>query len=127
MPFEKFVPPRKQRPPQVSIKRTGTISFDTSSAAAFGLDKVGHVTLYFDPARKLVGVKGTTDPKEEGAIKLSHRKRVSSVRAHPFFENYGIPLERTARFPLTADRESGMAVIELGEVKRKRGPRKRQK
>lgn len=126
MAFEKFVPPRKQRPPQVSIKRTGTISFDIASVAAFGLDKATHVTLYFDAVRKLVGVKPISDAKEEGAIRLSHRKRVSSLRARPFFEVFGITLEATSRFPVTLDKESGMAVIELGEVKRRRGRRRRQ-
>jgi len=125
MPFERFVPPRRQKSPQVSIKRTGTISFDKTYAASVGLAKATHVVLYFDPSRKLVGVKPARDAKEEGALKLSHRQRVSSVRARPFFEHYGISLERTSRFPVRHDDGEDMAVIELSEVKRRRGPRKR--
>ena len=83
MPFEKFVPPRRQRSPQVSIKRTGTISFDKSYAQSVGLGNTNYVTLYFDPAKKLVGVKPAKDAKDDGSLKLSHRQRVSSVRAHP--------------------------------------------
>jgi hypothetical protein len=123
MPFEKFIPPRKQKPPQVSIKRTGTISFDKVHASAYGLEKVGHVTLFFDASRKLVGVKPTTDAKAEGAIRLSHRQRVSSVRARSFFEAFGIKLERTSRYPVAFDKHLGMAVIELGDVKRRPGRR----
>ena len=125
MPFEKFVPPRRQKPPQVSIKRTGTITFDAGFAGTLGLSKVGHVTLYFDPAKKLVGVRPAPDPKEEGALKLSHRKRVSSVRARSFFETYGITLTVTQKYPVQHDKDAGMAVISMGEIKRRRGPRRK--
>jgi len=125
MAFEKFVPPRKVKPDQVSIKRTGTISFDVALAATFGLAKVGHAILYFDPTRKLIGVKPTRDPKDEGAMKITHRKRVSSLRARAFFEMYGITLERTAHYPVSHDRGAGMAVVDIGDVRRRRGPRKR--
>lgn len=125
MGFEKFVPPRRQRPPQVSIKKTGTITFDMSWISTHAFDKVNYVTLYFDPAHKLLGVRPTNDAKEEGALRLSHRKRVSSVRARLLFEAYGLKLERTARFPVRFDEEEGMAVVSLEEVKRRRGPRKR--
>jgi hypothetical protein len=125
MPFEKFVPPRREKSFQVSIKRTGTISFDKSYATTAGLAKASHVILYFDPSKKLVGVKAARDAKEDGALKLSHRQRVSSVRARSFFDHYGIALERTLRFPVRHDDEAGMAVIELSDVKRRRGPRKR--
>ncbi|MGE5235110.1 MAG: hypothetical protein ACM3O7_02030 [Acidobacteriota bacterium] len=121
MPFEKFIPPRKQKPPQVSIKRTGTISFDNAHATMFGLEKVGHVTLYFDASRKLVGVKPTPDAKAEGAIRVSHRQRVSSVRARQFFETFGLTLERTSRYPVSWDSHAGMAVIALGDIKRRPG------
>ena len=125
MGFEKFVPPRRQRPPQVSIKKTGTVTFDMSWVTAHGLDKVNHVILYFDPAHKLLGVRPAADAKEDGALRLSHRKRVSSVRARQLFEAYGLKLDRTAKFPVSFDPDQGMAVVSLEEVKRRRGPRKR--
>ena len=125
MPFEKFVPPRKLKPPQVSIKRTGTITFDKSLAAAYGLGRALHVILYFESGKKLIGVKAAHDGREEGAIKLAHRKRVSSVRARAFFEAFGIRLDSTNRCPVAPEREDGMVIIDVGEIKRRRGPRKR--
>jgi len=125
MAFEKFVPPRMAKPDRVSIKRTGTISFDAALAAAFGLARAGHAILYFDPSKKLIGVKPTRDPKDEGALKLTHRTRVTSLRARAFFEVYGIRLERTAHYPVSFDKGAGMAVVDVGGVKRRRGPRKR--
>src|SRR5208337_673839 len=105
MSFEKFVPPRKQKPPQVSIKRTGTITFDNALAGAFGLGRASHVILYFDAGKKLIGVKAAHDGREEGAMKLSHRKRVSSVRARAFFETFGIRLDRISRCPVSQEKE----------------------
>lgn len=125
MVFEKFVPPRRQKSPQVSIKSTGTISFDKAYAASIGFGDATHVILFFDPQKKLVGVKRATDPRDDGALKLSHRQRVSSVRGRTFFEHYGISLETTRRFPVRYDEEAQMAIIEMREIKRRRGPRKR--
>ena len=125
MSFERFLPPRKARPPQVSIKRTGAITFDNALAATYGLADVSHAILYYDAAKKLVGVQPARGPKEEGAMRLSHRKRVSSLRARAFFEVYGINLDRTAHYPVRLDTKTGMAVIDLGDVTRRRGPRKR--
>jgi hypothetical protein len=116
--FEKFIPPRKTRAPQVSLKRTGTITFDATAVEAFSLAKISAVSLYFDPSRSLAGVKAAADPREEGALRLTHRKRVSSVRARQFFEVYGIPLTQNRTLPATYDRDDDMIVLDLAEVRR---------
>ncbi len=125
MPFERFIPPDKQKPPQVSIKRTGTITFYKSWMAAHGLGKTSHVILFFDPSKKLVGVRAAHDGKEEGAMKLTQRKRVCSVRARQFFEKYRIRIERTSRYPLSHDKGAAMAVIDLRALKRRPGRRRK--
>lgn len=122
MAFEKYVPPSRPRTTQVSIKRAGTISFDRAAAVACGLDRASHATLHFDPLHKLIGVRPAA-AGEEGALRLSHRTRVSSLRARAFFDFYGIELTVTRRFAITIDTATGMAVIPLGPVKRRRGPR----
>lgn len=124
MSFEKFVPPKKKRADEVSIKATGTISIPSSFVAEHGFADMHFATLFFDKERKLVGVKPTANAREDGAITLSHRRRVASLRARAFFEHYGIPLAGTKRFPVTFDAELGMAVIPLGEIKRRPGRRK---
>lgn len=123
MPFEKFVPARRQRPPQASIKRTGTISIDLGFAQSIGLDKARFVTLYFDPAKRVIGLKAA-EPKDEGAIRLSHRKRVSSVRAKPLFEAYGIVLDQTTRMPVSYDEKLQMVLVPLPSGPRRRRARK---
>lgn len=112
MPFEKFIPARKQKPPQASLKRTGTISLDIGFTRQFGLAEARAVTLYFEAQKRLIGIR-SADPKEEGAMRLSHRSRVASVRARPFFQAYGITLEKTTHVPLSFDEAEGMIVIPL--------------
>jgi len=123
MAFERFVPPRKQKPFMVSIKRTGTLSFDKAVVEAFGLSAASHVALFFDIGRKLIGIR-PAEPKEEGALKLSHRARVSSVRARIFFDTYAIALEQTRRFTVARDDAEGLIVVDISDVKRKPGRRK---
>jgi hypothetical protein len=122
--FEKFIPPRKKKAPKVSVKRTGSIAFDPAAVEAFGLAKVSAVTLHFDPARKLLGVQ-VAETKEEGAHRLTHRQRVSSVRAKAFFDAYGIPLDQTRQLALSKEREAGMTIFDLSDVKRRPGRRKK--
>jgi hypothetical protein len=126
MAFEKFVPPSRPRTTQVSIKRAGTISFDRPAAIACGLDRATHATLHFDSTHKLIGVTPASSG-EEGALRLYHRTRVSSLRAKAFFDFYGIELTVTRRYAITVDEGAGMAVIPLGPVKRRRGPRPRKR
>lgn len=125
MPFEKFIPARKQKPPQASVKRTGTISVDIGFARQAGLGDARFVTLYFDPQKRLVGIRAA-DPKEEGAVRMSHRTRVVSVRARPLFQAFGITLEETSRVPVSFDETEAMVVLPLPAAgRRPRGrPRK---
>ncbi len=112
MPFEKFIPARKQKPPQASLKRTGTISLDIAFARQAGLQDARFVTLHFDAQRRLIGIRAA-DPKEEGAIRLSQRTRVASVRARPLFQAFNITLDETARVPVSFDEAEGMAILPL--------------
>jgi len=112
MPFEKFIPARKQKPPQASLKRTGTISLDIAFAQQAGLQEARFVTLHFDTQRRLIGIRAA-DPKEEGAIRMSHRTRVASVRARPLFQAFNITLDETSRVPVSFDPAEGMVIIPL--------------
>lgn len=124
MPFEKFIPPRKQKPQPVSLKRTGTIAFDAAFASTVGLDNASHVTLHYDAGHRIVGVKPASSSKEEGALRLSHRAHVCSVRARAFFDHYGVTIAQTQRFAASLDAAEGLVTIALpGRRGRPRKPR----
>jgi hypothetical protein len=107
----------------VSIKSAGTITFDRPLAEDLGLAGATHVTLHFDAAKRQIGVAPARDHREEGAIKLTRRQRVCSVRAKVFFDFFGIPIDKTTRYPVALDAAGSMAIVTLGNIKRKRGPR----
>lgn len=124
MGFEKFVPKSApSSPPKALIRPTGLISFDAASVAAFGLDKATHAVLYFDRNKKAIGVRFTSDSKEEGALKVSRRRRTVGVKSPQFFEEYGLVLESPMRFPVRKDPKSSLLVVDVKELPRRRGRR----
>ena len=126
MPFEKFVPPKPAGPnPKATIRPSGLISFDAASVDRFGLDEAGFGVLFFDPTRKLIGLRLTDDESEEGALKLTRRRRSVSIKAPSFFESYGIPIEQPSRFDVAHDDKDGLITINLQNVRRRRGRRGR--
>ncbi len=122
MSFEKFVPKSApSSPPKALIRPTGLISFDAASVDAFGLDKATHAVLFFDRGKKAIGVRFTDDPKEEGAVKVSRRRRTVGVKVPQFFEEYGLMVESPRRFPVRKDTRSGLLVLDVKELRRRRG------
>lgn len=121
MGFERFVPEQVSRAkPKVTIRPTGLISFDAASVEAFGLDKASHAVLFFDKAKKLVGVQ-LSKAGEEGAFKLSKRRRSVSLKAPEFFEKYALRLTEAQRFDANPTDDGSMVLINLKSVQRRRG------
>ncbi len=124
MPFERFIPtPNAQAKPKVSIRPSGLISFDATAVEAFGLSKATHAVVFFDKTKKLVGIKPTRDASEEGAVPLNRRRRSMSLRIPSFFEQYAISLSQPQRFNASWDEASGLVIVNLKSVHRKRGRR----
>jgi len=124
MPFEKYVPVKPRKPAEATVRKTGTISIPRHFLADHDLANAAFVTLHFDKDRKLVGLKPTSDPREEGAAKLAHRQRSSSVVARSFFDYFRVPLVATRHCPLSFDATEGMLVIALGDIRRRPGRRR---
>jgi hypothetical protein len=127
MAFERFIPPQSPGArPKATIRPSGLISFDAAAVEAFGLKNVSHAVLFFDRTRKIVGVQTTANPKEEGAFKLSLRRRSVSLKAPQFFERYALSFEEPQRFEVGRDEESEMLIINMKNVQRRRGRRPKQ-
>ncbi|MBD3293739.1 MAG: hypothetical protein GF393_12505 [Armatimonadia bacterium] len=124
MAFEKYVPPRaRSASPKALIRPTGLISFDGNAVEAFNLSDAQYAVLFFDRTRKLVGVKLTDNAGEEGALKLSRRRRTVSVKSPDFFEEYGIEIHQPTRFDTSYDDAKNMIVINTKSIPRRRGRR----
>jgi hypothetical protein len=124
MAFEKFIPPRSGvAKPKATIRPSGLISFDAASVEAFNLGTAKFAVLYFDKAKKIVGVKITKTDKEDGSIKLSRRRRSVSLKSPQFFEQYALTIEDSQKFDATWDETNDMIIVNLKTVQRRRGRR----
>ncbi len=124
MSFEKFIPPQTSGVrPRATIRPSGLISFDAATMETFGLDTVSYAVLYFDKTRKMVGVQITKNQGDDGALKLSKRRRSVSLKAPQFFDLYGLSFEEAQRFDVGHDPDSNMLTISLKHVQRRRGRR----
>ncbi len=124
MPFEKYIPPQTSGVrPRATIRPSGLISFDAASVETFDLKSASYAVLFFDKTRKLVGVKITKNAAEDGALKLSRRRRSVSLKAPQFFDLYGLSFDEAQRFDVSQDPTTKMLTISLKSVKRRRGRR----
>jgi len=124
MAFEKFIPPQTSGVrPRATIRPSGLISFDAASVESFGLHSASFAVLYFDKTCKMVGVQITDNAKDDGALKLSRRRRSVSVKAPQFFDLYGISFEEAQRFDVGQDSTTKILTISLKNVPRRRGRR----
>ena len=124
MAFERFVPPQAAGTrPRATIRPSGLISFDAASVAAFGLESVKSAILFFDKTRKIIGVKISSKNDEEGALLMSRRRRSVSLKSPQFFHQYGLSIDESQRFEVSKDPADGMLLINVSDVKRRRGRR----
>jgi hypothetical protein len=124
MAFEKFIPPQTTGVrPRATIRPSGLISFDAASVETFGLDSASYAVLFFDKTRKIVGIQITGNVKDDGALKLSRRRRSVSLKAPQFFDSYGLSFDEAQRFDVGRDSSSKLLTISLKNVKRRRGRR----
>ena len=124
MAFEKYIPPQSAGArPRATIRPSGLISFDAAAVEAYGLQAASFAVLYFDKTRKVVGVEITKNANEEGALKLSRRRRSVSVKAPQFFDLYGLSFDEAQRFDVGRNPDTNMLTISLKNIKRRRGRR----
>ena len=124
MAFERFVPPQAAGTrPRATIRPSGLISFDAASVAAFGLDSAKYAVLFFDKTRKIIGVKISNNATEEGSLPLSRRRRSVSLKSPQFFHQYGLPVDESQRMEVTRESVDSMLMINVKDVKRRRGRR----
>ena len=124
MAFEKFIPPQSSGVrPRATIRPSGLISFEAARFETFGLDSASFAVLFFDKTRKIVGVQITGNENDDGALKLSRRRRSVSLKAPQFFDLYGLSFDEAQRFDVGQDPSTKMLTISLKNIKRRRGRR----
>jgi len=125
MGFEKYVPQRISAAsvPQVTIRKSGLISFDAAAVGELELGDVSHLLLFFDKGRKLLGVKRCANGEDVGSLPTSRRRRTVSVKAPHFFEHWGFVLDDVQKLSVNHSEKDDLLIVDLSTLRRKRGRR----
>lgn len=115
MPFVKFTDTGRTLRPAASITPNGVISLNSGARRTFCLKEYGYAILYLDKERGMVGIELSNDPAAEGARPLRVRQTTCDIRARSFVEQLPRRIEKTTKFPLRKDPETGFLVIDLRE------------
>lgn len=120
--FEKFV---ESALPKVSIRKSGTFGFLGGAAKRFGLlENERAVVCHYDRTAKVIGLKFTDNPDEEGAIKIgktalkdaNNGEKVNVYfNGKPFLDFYDIPYNTARAFLTKWDEQNQMAIIDLNQ------------
>jgi hypothetical protein len=105
--FERFTDPDRSFDAKVTLRGTGQLGFNSGAINLFGLRVVSHVVLYFDQKSQVVGIELTDNGAATGAIKLMRGVGNTFVRAKNFCDRFSIDYQRSRRFDLKKDPETG--------------------
>lgn len=116
--FEKFVNTgrwRRKRGNRLYLRSCGHLSISAGAFKAFGLEGFPAVVLYYDAARKRIGIEPVNSLECEGAVRICNRRGTVTLAAKAFFGYFKISHNPTAGYRLVQDDDTGFLVAELGE------------
>jgi hypothetical protein len=99
--------------PKVGIWARGQIGFNKGAVEKYKLEQYDYVVLFFDEEQRRIGIKLTTDAKEEGATKVTKRQSAISFSANAFLNTFEIDHEKTRKYDVGFNQEEGMFIIQL--------------
>jgi hypothetical protein len=113
MAFERYLGQRSNvNKPRVSVWKTGQIGLNGAVLHELGLEKKTYASLFYDRAKKKIGLRFSDSAKEEGAVKLVRRGGGAVVFARGFLRYFKIDHSRARRFKLVFDEKQSLHVLE---------------
>lgn len=113
MGFEKFTETARSYRAKMSVRANGTIGLNGGAVNKFKLEDYDWAVLFFDRERSLVGIKPTTNEKEEGAHRINKGKTGAWIAARRFIDYYEIVSTKTRRYDATWDDKDKMLVAQI--------------
>jgi hypothetical protein len=110
--FVKFTDTETSFAATVTIRSTGQIGFSAGALNLYKIGDYGHCILYFDQDRRVVGMELTAQ-NCEGAMPIKKAASNTHLRAKNFCDRFGINYEKSRRYRLKKDAESGFLYFEL--------------
>lgn len=124
MPFIQFIHGGGNQKIQATLTAKGLLALSADAVKAFGLENATHVLLFFDPDRRALGLRAAR-PDESGALKLTRRKRVTSLSIRALLEQYRLVVPGKLIMEPQFDEKENLVIIPLLGVRMKPGRRPR--
>lgn len=116
MVFEKFDNRRKHNNSSLLyIRKGGTIGISTYAYRGFGLSEFQSIILHFDREKNIIGLQPINTIDDSAAIPMHKRYGSVSLCAKSFLVYFKIPHNKTTRYKLTKDPETGFFVADISE------------
>lgn len=113
MPFVKFTETARSYRAKASVRANGTIGLNGGAVNKFGLDGYDWAVLFFDKENSLIGIKPTSNEKEEGTHKINKGKTGAWIAARRFLDYNEAATTKTRRFDATWDDKEKMIIVEI--------------
>ncbi|MGQ9495157.1 MAG: hypothetical protein ACUVRY_02705 [Thermoanaerobaculaceae bacterium] len=120
MPFVQFIPENVEKNIQASLTPKGTLSLNAAALKAFGLEKATHVFLFFDPERRVLGLRAAS-PELPGAVRLMRRKRVAAVQVAPLLHFYRLVVTGKLLLEPKQDEKENLIILPLLGARKRPG------
>ncbi len=122
MPFIQFIPGGNNQKIQATLTPRGVLALSADAVKAFGLEGATHVLLFFDPDRRALGLRAAL-PEESGAIKVTQRKRVTSLSIRALLAQYRLVVPGKLIMEPEFDEKENLVIIPLLGVRTRPGRR----
>ncbi|AJF08144.1 hypothetical protein [Geoalkalibacter subterraneus] len=112
---------------RVTIWKQGQINVSPGAVNLYGLDKAKTASLFFDPERRLIGLKFHDTLDEPHTVALSWRDKGGfGLGVKKFLDYYGIDYQQTRRYALHHNTEEDLFVIDLNAPEKDKEPEQEQ-
>ena len=116
MSLEKFAKQQIVNSPAVTIRKNGTISFNSIAVEQFNLKEKRFVTLHFDRKESIMGIKPVDDDKDSSAFRISKEtNRTFVISCQSFLKHCEIPYKVGSKIYRAGwDEKRGMILVKIG-------------
>jgi len=113
--MKKFIRERKGDQPEITIRKHGEISINRVAVKQFPIKDCSYATLYYDEKEKLIGIKPTSDEKEDSAFKIfRERGSTPSFSCQSFLNAIGLAYKESSKsYPVIWDEKRGMIIVKV--------------
>ena len=115
MALEKFINTKNPDIPALTIRKNGTLSFNSLATKQLPVQDRRFAALYYDIDEQTIGIELKKDNPDKAAFAISFEKgKIPAISCQGFLRHYGIPYkERSRAYPISWDKRDSMVTIKI--------------